>query len=73
MKITFDILKRNKTLEERGLDMARAQEIFEETHFHFLDDRHDYSEERIVTVGFLDQRMVLLFGQNEAKFCVSSV
>lgn len=40
--------------------MARAQEIFEGTHFHFLDDRNDYGEKRMVTVGFLDQRMVLM-------------
>ena len=40
--------------------MARAAEIFEGPHFHFLDDRNDYGEERMVTVGFLDQRMVLM-------------
>jgi len=60
MKITFDLLKRNKTLEERGLDMARAAEIFEGTHFHFPDNRQNYGEMRMVTVGHLDQRMVLM-------------
>jgi uncharacterized DUF497 family protein len=60
MKITFDLLKRNKTLEERGLDMARALEIFDGTAVTRPDDRKNYGEQRFITVGYLDQRMVVL-------------
>jgi uncharacterized DUF497 family protein len=59
MKIEFDPDKRVMTLAERGLDMARAAEIFERSTLSFIDDREDYGELRHITVGFLDERMVV--------------
>ena len=59
MKIAFDPDKRTITLAERGLDMARAGEIFEGETLTFTDDRVDYGEVRHITVGFLDGRMVV--------------
>lgn len=59
MDIEFDILKRTLTLAERGLDMARAGEIFERPTLTFIDDREDYGELRHITIGFLDERMVV--------------
>lgn len=60
MKLVFDPNKRLMTLAERGLDMARAGEIFEADHLTVRDDRRDYGEERFISVGFLDVRTVLL-------------
>jgi uncharacterized protein len=60
MNITFDPIKRAKTLEERGLDFLRAAEIFSGYHFTLEDDREDYSEQRFFTVGKLDERMVVM-------------
>lgn len=60
MKIEFDPKKRNKTLKERGLDFARAEEIFNGQHFTGEDSREDYSETRYITVGKLDDRMVVM-------------
>lgn len=60
MKITFDPAKRDATLESRGLDFADAAEVFAGTVFEFVDDRFDYGETRIVTVGHLAGRMVVL-------------
>jgi uncharacterized DUF497 family protein len=60
MKIEFDPDKRVMTLAERGLDMARAAEIFEGDHLTVPDDRKDYGEERLVSVGFIDARMVFV-------------
>ena len=60
MKIEFDPDKRVMTLAERGLDMARAAEIFERSTLTFIDDREDYGELRHITVGFLDERMVVV-------------
>jgi uncharacterized protein len=59
-KVTFDSAKRTKTLKERGLDMARADEIFEGVTLTLQDDREDYGEPRYITVGYLDCRMVVL-------------
>ncbi|MBN9304398.1 MAG: hypothetical protein BGO82_18660 [Devosia sp. 67-54] len=60
MDITFDPVKRNKTLRERKLDFLRAVEIFEGPNYRFVDDRFDYGEERIVTIGYLDERMMVV-------------
>ena len=60
MQIEFDPEKRNWTLEVRGLDMARAAEIFEGIGISFPDARIDYGEPRFVRIGLLDGRMVVL-------------
>ena len=59
MRITCDPAKRQRTLEERGLDMRRAKEIFAGYHFTRVDDRFDYGEPRFTTVGWLDSRLVV--------------
>lgn len=60
MRITFDPPKRDKTLIERGLDFANAGQVFADKHFDQSDDRKDYGETRIITVGRLDGRMVIV-------------
>jgi uncharacterized DUF497 family protein len=58
--ISFDPVKRDATLAVRGLDMARADEVFEGDVLTFSDDRADYGEPRFITIGHLDLRMVVL-------------
>ena len=60
MKIEFDPDKRVLTLAERGLDMARAGELFEGDHLTIVDHRKNYGEERLMSVGFIDGRMVFI-------------
>lgn len=60
MKIDYPHTKRDITLAERGLDMARATEIFDGTTLTVVDDRKDYGEIRQITIGFLDGRMVVM-------------
>jgi hypothetical protein len=60
MKIEFDPAKRDWTLNGRGLDMARADEIFSGETLTVTDDRRDYGEPRNITIGFLDARMVVV-------------
>jgi len=42
MCVTCDSTKRHRTLQERGLDMRRAKEVFAGVHFTRADDRVDY-------------------------------
>jgi uncharacterized protein len=58
MKISFDPVKRAKTLTERGLDFADAPEVFASRAFTIEDDRHDYGEARMITYGWLNDRPV---------------
>jgi len=60
MDLSFDEAKRQLTLSERGLDFARAEEIFSGVEFTLLDDRVDYGEDRYNTFGLLDGRLVAL-------------
>ena len=60
MLLEFDSDKRDRTLAERGLDFARAWEVFASRHFTAEDIREDYSEPRYVTAGMLDGRMVVM-------------
>jgi len=60
MKLEFNEAKRNKTLQERGLDFARAFEIFDGIHFTGQDKRMDYKEDRFITVGWMDDSLVVM-------------
>ncbi|HYW16888.1 MAG TPA: BrnT family toxin [Allosphingosinicella sp.] len=59
MKIEFDPAKREWTLRERGLDLAEAGRIFD--HFRLTDEdqREDYGEVRLVTLGVLNGVVVV--------------
>lgn len=58
MDISYDPEKRKLTLEHRGLDMAQADEVFAGA--TIADDRKDYDEDRFITIGRLQNRMVIL-------------
>jgi uncharacterized DUF497 family protein len=60
MEIEFDPVKRDQTLQERGLDFARAGEVFAGRHLTMKDDRKEYEEARFQTAGRLDGRIVMV-------------
>ena len=60
MDIQFDEDKRRRTLDQRGLDFVDSARIFEGVSLTLPDDRADYGEARFFTVGFLDERMILV-------------
>ena len=60
MSLEFDQVKKDKTLLERGLDFARAVEVFDGLHFTGQDMRMDYEEDRFITVGWLDDDMIVM-------------
>ena len=51
VKVTFDPSKRAKALAERGLDFARAGEIFAGRYFTAPDLREEYGEDRFITTA----------------------
>lgn len=60
MKISYDPVKRALTLETRALDFDDAGKVFARLHFTIRDNRFDYGEERYLTLGPLDDRLVVL-------------
>ena len=59
MKITYDPGKRERTLVQRQLDFDRFCEILSGRYFTLRDERAPYGEDRFITVGLLDGRMVV--------------
>ncbi len=61
MAVTFDPVKRAITLQERGLDFAAVDRVFDSRRIAtFEDDRFTYGETRYITAGWLDERMVMI-------------
>ena len=60
MILEFDEAKRQKTLARRGLDFARAGDVFDGAELTWRDDRFEYGEDRYNTFGMLDGRLVAL-------------
>ena len=60
MAIEADPDKRAETLRERGLDMKAAGPVWDGPHLTFEDDRHNYGEVRLITLGYLEGRMVVV-------------
>ncbi|WP_339164367.1 BrnT family toxin [Methylobacterium bullatum] len=60
MAITFDPVKRDRALAERGLDFDAAADVFAGRVLQFEDNRQDYGEVRLVSVGELAGRMVVI-------------
>ena len=58
--LEFDDVKREITLFTRGLDMSRANEIFEASHMDQIDYRKNYGEVRVFTFGYLDNIPVVV-------------
>jgi|SRR6476646_3373928 uncharacterized DUF497 family protein len=59
-KITFDPAKRDWTLRVRGLDFLDAPQVFDGPTLNDPDQRRDYGEVRMITVGHLRGRMVII-------------
>jgi len=60
MRVTFNPSKRARALAERGLDFARAGEVFNGPRVTEQDVRKDYGEYRYITFGYLDNREVVV-------------
>ena len=48
MRITFDLAKRARTLEDRGLDFEDAAAVFDGITVEVEDRRKNYGERRII-------------------------
>jgi uncharacterized protein len=60
MRVTFDPVKRGKTLAERGLDFADAVLIFAGVTVEIEDTRKNYGEKRVICYGLLAGRVVVV-------------
>ena len=73
MKITCDPAKHAQNIAKHGLDFRDAAHVFAGRRLDYVDDRHNYGEVRVQTVGFLAGRMVMLVWtpRGEARHVIS--
>lgn len=58
--IEYDFNKQQATLAHRGLDFNDVPTVFAGKTLAMIDDRQNYGEERIITVGTLSERVVII-------------
>jgi hypothetical protein len=67
MKIEYDQQKRRATLDERGLDFEDAPIIFASSRrITWKDNRQDYGENRLITMGELACRLIIIVHTDRA-------
>jgi uncharacterized protein len=60
MEFEWDEAKRKSNLRNHGIDFVGIEQVFEGATVTILDNRFDYGEERFVTFGLLDGRVVAI-------------
>lgn len=59
MKIEYDPAKRQRTLEERGLDFDSISSVFDGFYLVRTDNRKEHGEVRYIMLGALDDKPVV--------------
>ena len=60
MEFTWHEKKRQSNLRKHDLDFAQAHRVFDGAIFTFEDIRFEYDEQRFVTIGLLDDVVVIV-------------
>ena len=60
MKLSWNLIKREDTLQARGLDFADAHQAFNGPYLEQVDDRFDYGEMRSVRTGMVNGAVVII-------------
>ena len=60
MRFEWDEAKRESNILKHGIDFVGINSVFEGETLTIIDDRFDYDEERFVTLGMLNGRVVVV-------------
>jgi uncharacterized DUF497 family protein len=60
MKLTYDLAKNAKNIEERGLSFDRVAEVDWQNSIIIEDTRKDYGERRFSSFSFIGERMFVI-------------
>jgi len=60
MRYEWDEEKNQANVAKHGLDFADAEEVLTRPCVTFVDDRFEYGEERLITLGLLAGRVVVI-------------
>jgi len=74
MDFEWDDTKRKLNIKKHGIDFTNASMIFDSYTLTIEDDRYDYGEERFVTIGILEGRVVVVVHtENEDSIRIISI
>jgi hypothetical protein len=59
-EIEFDPRKSRANLEKHGIDLPTAARIWDDVVFEREDDRHDYGETRMIALGAIEGRILIV-------------
>ena len=60
MRFIWDEDKRRENLAKHGIDFGDAWEMFAGPMLEFLDDKENYGEDRLIGLGFIQGRVVVI-------------
>ena len=58
--MAYDPAKRKKNQRKHEIDLAKCESVFERPMLTREDAREEYGEQRLVSLGWLDRRVVVL-------------
>ena len=73
MEIIWHEKKRQSNLSKHKLDFAQAYKVFAGFTFTFEDDRIDYGEQRFVSIGLLDDVVVIIHTETAKEIRIISM
>ena len=74
MNFEWDDRKRKSNIKNHGIDFVNAPMIFDSYTLTIEDDRYDYGEERLITFGILEGRIVVVVHtENEDSIRIISI
>jgi uncharacterized DUF497 family protein len=73
MDINWHEIKRQSNLKKHGLDFSQAHKVFAGATFTFEDNRFDYGEQRFVTMGLLDDVVVIVHTESSTQIRIISM
>ena len=73
MEINWHEEKRKSNLQKHGLDFSEAGKVFAGATFTFEGTRFDYGEQRFVTIGLLDDVVVIVHTESNTQIRIISM
>ncbi len=65
--------KRESNLNKHGLDFAQAYKVFDGMTFTFEDNRFDYGEQRFISIGLLNDVVVIVHTETSEEIRIISM
>jgi len=73
MNFTWHEEKRKSNLSKHGLDFTQAHKVFDGMTFTFEDNRFDYGEQRFISIGLLNDVVVIVHTETSEEIRIISM